>query len=254
MSIKIFLSGCHGRMGQTIQSMSQENQEFVITAGSDIQGKENCPFPVYTRPADCREPVDVIVDFSNPSALPALCELIEKRNIPSVICTTGFDQTIKDKLFALSKQCPLFLSANMSLGINALIRLACQAATILYPEFDIEITEAHHNQKIDAPSGTALMIADAIKDTVDDDLTYVYDRSTIHEKRSKKEIGMQSIRGGTIVGEHTVLFAGPEEHIEIRHFAQSRAVFARGALAATRFLIHQSPGLYTMTDLVKSRL
>ena len=250
MAIRIFLNGCNGRMGKTIRLIIESSSDMVIAAGSDLHPDPSADFPVYADPGQCSEPFDVIVDFSSPSALPVLCDMIENRHSAAVICTTGLDDSLKNRLRNLSLSCPVFFSANMSLGINLLIQLARQAARLLYPEFDIEIIETHHNQKVDAPSGTALMIADQLNDELDQSLTYVYDRSQVRQKRDTRELGIHAIRGGSIVGDHTVLFAGPEETLEIKHQAQSRAVFARGALAAARFLAGKPAGLYSMEDLI----
>ena len=250
MAIRLFLNGCNGRMGKTIRTIVESNEDLSLVAGADLNDDPAACFPVYRDPRQCQEPFDVVVDFSSPAALPALCDMIERSRCAAVICTTGLDDRLKARLNDLSLTAPIFISANMSLGINLLIQLARQAAHLLYPEFDVEIIEAHHNQKIDAPSGTALMIADQINKELDQQLNYVYDRSQIHQKRDRHELGIHAIRGGSIVGEHTVLFAGPEEVLEIRHQAQSRAVFARGALAAARFLAGKPAGLYTMEDVV----
>ena len=208
MPVKIFLSGCHGRMGKVISDIVTASDDLVIVAGSDLAPVPGNPYPVFSDPRTCDVDFDVIIDFSNPSALPALFELIRQRRCPAVICTTGLDEALTAELKELDKTAPIFKSANMSLGINLLARLARQAARILYPEFDIEIIEAHHNQKVDAPSGTALMLADQINDELDGRLHLTHDRSQLRQKRDKSEIGIHAVRGGSIVGEHTVLFAG----------------------------------------------
>jgi 4-hydroxy-tetrahydrodipicolinate reductase len=252
MSLRLFLSGCNGRMGRTIREFAGQ-EGLSVVAGSDIQLDPACPFPVYQDPLMCQEDFDVLIDFSNPAAFNLVCQLIEKRRCPAVICTTGLEQAMKDRLLNLAQLSPVFMSANMSLGINLLIGLARQAAALLYPEYNIEIIEAHHNQKVDAPSGTALMIADQINEALSGQLKPITDRSQTRNKRDPAELGIHAIRGGSIVGEHTVLFAGPEENITIHHSAQSRAVFARGALAAARFLKGKPAGLYSMTDLIAER-
>ncbi|MDD2441521.1 MAG: 4-hydroxy-tetrahydrodipicolinate reductase [Eubacteriales bacterium] len=250
MTCHLFLNGCNGRMGRTIREIASGRDDIRIAAGSDLAADPTAPFPIYTDPAACRDPFDVLVDFSSPAALPRLFNLIEQRACPSVICTTGLDQELRERLQQLSAAAPVFVSANMSLGVNLLIDLARQAAKLLYPGFDIEIIEAHHNQKVDAPSGTALMIADQLNQALDGALHPVTDRSQVRQKRQAGELGIHAVRGGTIVGEHTVLFAGPEETIEIRHSAQSRAIFARGALAAALFLAGKPAGMYSMADIV----
>lgn len=253
MPVRIFLSGCNGRMGKTIRAIAADRTDLAIVAGSDIQDDPGCPFPVFRDPADCRVEFDVLIDFSTPAALDQVCKLIERQRCPAVICTTGLDTKIKDRLLELSRISPVFMSANMSLGINLLISLARQAATLLYPEYNIEIIEAHHNQKIDAPSGTALLIADQINDALSGQLKIMTDRSQVRQKRDPAEIGIHAIRGGSIVGEHTVLLAGPEERITLSHSAQSRAVFARGAIAAALYLCEKPAGFYGMSDLIAAR-
>ena len=250
MAVRIFLSGCRGRMGRVISEIAAASDDLQIVAGSDINTSPECAYPVFSDPSDCNVDFDVVVDFSNTAALPQLFAMIGQRCCPAVICTTGLNDQLKADLTELSLSAPIFQSANMSLGINLLISLARQAASLLYPGFDIEIIEAHHNQKLDAPSGTALMIADEVNASLDGQMNLVCDRSQVRQKRDKKEIGMHAIRGGTIVGEHTVLFAGPEEILSIHHSAQSRAVFARGALAAARFMAGKPAGLYSMQDLL----
>lgn len=253
--LRIFLSGCLGRMGKVITDIISEDNSLKIVAGSDIKTDPGSPFPVYADPNDCQVEFDVLIDFSNPTVLSKLLQLLERTQKPGVICTTGLSPDQIDLIQKLSTRIALFRSANMSLGINLLVKLAKDAAALLYPQFDIEIIEAHHNQKIDAPSGTALMLADAINQRLGGHaLTYVNDRSTVRQKRATNELGIHAIRGGTIVGEHTVLFAGSDELIELKHSAQSRAVFARGAIAAARFMAYRCNGLYSMDDLLNARL
>lgn len=246
---RVFLNGCNGRMGSVITEICSKSEDILITAGCDINGVTHT-YPVYTNPSDCKEDFDVIIDFSNVKALPSVIALSEKSGKPLVMCTTGLGEDEKKSLYTLSGKTAVFYSGNMSLGINILISLVRKAAEVLYPNFDIEIVEAHHNQKLDAPSGTALMIADALNDTLDHKLDYVYDRHSDMKKRGKKELGIHSIRGGTIVGEHSVIFAGPEEVITVSHSAESRNVFAQGAVAAARFLNGKPAGLYNMQDLI----
>lgn len=250
MTTRILLNGCNGRMGQVISRTLADSKELSVVSGIDLMDKQNFSYPVFSNPTDVEIDFDVIIDFSNPSALPAILDFAEKKRKPIVIATTGLTSELKIRYLELSRVVPVFVSANMSLGINMLIELAKKATSILYPEFDLEIIEAHHNQKVDAPSGTALMIADAINDTANGSMEYVYDRHLVRAKREKTELGMHSIRGGSIVGDHTVVFAGAEEVLEITHRAQSRDVFARGAIAAARFLANQTPGLYSMKELI----
>lgn len=253
-SLNFFLSGCCGRMGRTIRDVIAERGDDQIVAGFDAKDDPTCPFPIYQDPLLCKESFDVLIDFSSPDALEPLGRLIEQRGCPAVICTTGLDEKQKDKLMALSQIAPIFISANMSLGINLLIDLAKRAAALLYPGFDIEIIEAHHNQKIDAPSGTALMIADRINDVLGGQLKPITDRSQVRQKRGQDELGIHAIRGGTLVGEHTVLFAGPDEVIQIHHSARSRTIFANGAIAAAHFIHGKPAGLYDMDDLLSERI
>jgi len=248
--IKIFLNGCNGRMGKVITDICSGEQGITIVAGADANAAPSS-FPVYPSASDCKEDFDVIIDFSHVLALPSIMQLAQDKKKPLVMCTTGLSDDNKKALVLLSEKTAVFYSANMSLGVNILISLAQKAADILYPGFDIEIVEAHHNQKIDAPSGTALMIADAINDTLDHQLEYIYDRHDVRQKRDPKELGLHSIRGGSIVGDHSVIFAGPEEVITITHTAQTRNVFARGALAAARFMCGKTAGMYSMQDLIK---
>jgi 4-hydroxy-tetrahydrodipicolinate reductase len=249
MPVRLFLSGCLGRMGRVIEGIVSGSPDLVIVAGFDLTAG-SAAYPVYRDPSLCNETFDVVVDFSNPSALPALFAFIRERRVPAVICTTGLGQELQEQLLALSQEAAIFQSANMSLGVNLLINLARQAASLLFPEFDIEILEAHHNQKLDAPSGTALMIAQGINAALGGQLSPVYDRSQVHQKRQPGDIGIQSIRGGSIVGEHTVIFAGQDEVLSLHHSAQSRAIFARGALAAARFMAGKTQGLYGMADML----
>lgn len=253
MSLKIFLSGCQGRMGRVIAEIADCSADLEIIAGSDLVSAPGGKFPVYADPRSCPLDFDVLIDFSNPAALPALLELVRQRRCPAVICTTGLDEQLEGELRELSREVAIFKSANMSLGINLMISLARQAARLLYPEFDIEIIEAHHNQKVDAPSGTALMIAGKINQELDHQLEYVYDRSQVRQKRGKSELGIHAVRGGSIVGEHTVLYAGQDEVFSLHHSATSRNVFARGAIAAARFMAGKPAGLYDMSDLIAER-
>lgn len=249
---RIFLSGCNGRMGRQISQICGESADLEIVAGYDLLTDSPYGYPVYSDPALSSEEFDCLIDFSNPAALSRLISFIEKRRCPAVICTTGLDESLKQDLARLSGLSPVFISANMSLGINILADLARRSAKLLYPDFDIEIIEAHHNQKLDAPSGTAMLLADQINQELDSGMEYVFDRSQTRKKRQKNEIGLHAIRGGNIVGEHTVLFAGPEENLTLAHSAASRAVFARGALAAARFLKNKEAGSYSMRDLVNT--
>lgn len=249
--INILLSGCNGHMGQVITRLSEDFDELNIAAGSDINDNIKNSYPVFTSLNDCDVKVDVIIDFSNPKAFNGLVEYAKEKRIPLIMCTTGLSpEQVSILKNDLSKRIPVFYSANMSLGVNLLIDLVKKATKILGDQFDIEIVEKHHNQKIDAPSGTALAIADAINETFDEKYKYTYDRHSKRKKRSKDEIGIHSVRGGTIVGDHSVIFAGKDEILEINHTATSKEIFAVGALKAAIFLANKKPGLYSMTELI----
>ena len=248
--INIILNGCNGKMGRVITRLVSEDSMSRIVAGIDISDVLPNDYPVYTNPAECTEAADVIIDFSHPSALEPLLEFAVSRKLPAVIATTGLSAEQKERLAQTSEKIPVFFSANMSLGINLLISLAQKAAVLLEGQFDIEIVERHHNQKIDAPSGTALAIADGIAEVLETPCEYVYDRHSVRRKRKKTEIGLHAIRGGTIVGEHEVVFAGTDEVIELKHSAASKEVFAVGSIKAAKFLAGKQPGMYSMTDLV----
>lgn len=248
--IKIILNGCNGKMGQVISRIVSESDKYEIAAGIDINTYLNNPYPVYTDFSECSENADVIIDFSHPSSLNGLLSFAKYRKLPAVIATTGLSDEQKKEIENSSKDIPLFFSANMSLGINLITELAKKAAMLLSDTFDIEIIEKHHNQKIDAPSGTALAIAEALTSVMPESTKFVYDRHSSRDKRTKNEIGIHAVRGGTIVGEHEVIFAGLDEVIEIKHSAASKEVFAAGAVKAAEFICKKNPGLYSMTDLI----
>ena len=249
--IRILVSGCNGHMGHVVCDCIAARTDCAAAAGLDLVLPEHSSFPVFTKPEDITAGVDVIIDFSHPSVLSPLLAYAVKNGIPAVLCTTGYSKEQVEEIKEASKKIPVFYSRNMSLGINLLIGLSKKAAQVLGEDFDIEIIEKHHNQKIDAPSGTALMIADAISSVEDRQMTYMYDRHSQRKKRNSDEIGIHSIRGGTIVGEHEVIFAGHHEVITLSHSAQSKEVFAAGAVNAAVFLSTQAPGLYSMPDLLK---
>lgn len=248
--VRIFLSGCMGRMGRVITEMCEEYDDTVIVAGSDVISNPASSFPIYADPNDCKEDFDVIIDFSHVSAFASITELAETRSKPIVMCTTGLSEEQKSDLKKLSEKVGVFYSGNMSLGINVLIKLVREAAAKLYPDFDIELVEEHHNKKLDAPSGTALMIADGMNEELGGQLEYVFERQSKRQKRDKKELGIHSIRGGNIVGEHKVMFIGGEEILTISHSAQTRSVFARGAVAAAKYMIDKGAGMYDMQDML----
>ena len=247
----ILLSGANGNMGRAVTRTVENNDKVKITAGYDINTVKNSDFPVYDNLDEVKEPFDVIIDFSHPSVFDSILEFSVKTKTPAVICTTGLSGEQISKMKAASKKAPIFFSANMSLGVNLLIDLVCKAAKLPDGSFDIEIIEKHHNQKLDAPSGTALAIADAISDAVSFDTEYIYDRHNVRKKRDKSEIGIHAVRGGTIVGEHDVIFAGNDEIIEIKHSASSKEVFAVGAVKAAVFMKGKPCGMYDMKDLIE---
>jgi len=250
--INIILSGCMGKMGRVVTRIVSEDEDCSIVAGVDINTAENEEYKIYASPSDIEEKGDVIIDFSHPDCLEGILNYAVDKKIPAVICTTGLSQAQKGMILEASKKVPVFFSANMSVGVNLIIELACRAAKLLEGSFDIEIIEKHHNQKIDAPSGTALAIADAISETLTNPSEYTYDRHSVRKKRSDAEIGIHAVRGGTIVGEHTVMFAGCDEIIEINHSARSKEIFAVGAVKAAKFIVSKDSGLYDMKQLVNS--
>lgn len=248
--IRVLLNGCNGKMGQAVTRTAKYRNDLTIVAGVDALSQESCAYPVYKSVDEVKEEIDLIVDFSHPSVLKAILGYAVEKKIPIVIATTGFTEEQKAMIAEASESTAVLLSANMSLGINLLIELVKKAAKTLYGSFDIEIIEKHHNQKVDAPSGTALAIADAINAALSpDQLKYVYDRHSTRAKRTRDEIGIHAIRGGTITGEHTVLFAGNDEMIEIKHTAFSKDLLAEGALKAASFLYGKTPGYYKMQDI-----
>lgn len=248
---KILLSGACGHMGKVIQSIVAARNDCEIVAGVDKFNDNTAAFPVYPTFSEVTESADVVIDFSNPALLDSLIEYGIKTKTALVIATTGFDDCQKKKINDASNECPVFFTYNMSLGINLLATLAKKAVSILGDDFDIEIIEQHHNQKIDAPSGTALMLADAINEELENPKRYEYDRHSKREKRSKNEIGIHAIRGGTIVGEHQILFAGRDENITLSHSARSKEVFAVGAVNAAVYVSGKPNGMYDMSKLVK---
>lgn len=251
--IKIAITGACGKMGRVIASLCEGRSDCEIYAGIDPAGVKYADFPVYGSVFDLPEKPDVIIDFSHPSALPDLLSYGRMQGVPLVIATTGYTDEERAQITAAASQIPIFFTFNMSLGINLLVELSRKAAQILGGQFDIEIVEKHHNLKKDAPSGTAIMIAEAINDELGGGDRFVYDRHSVRKPRGRDEIGIHSVRGGTIVGEHEVIFAGHDEVITLSHSAQSREVFAVGAVNAAVFLGSgkRGAGLYTMSDLIK---
>ena len=248
---KIIISGCNGHMGRVVADICATDPQVEVVAGIDILGQPNPNFPVFSSPAACDVEADAVIDFSHPSALAPLLEMCQARNLPVVLATTGYDQAQLEAISEASTHIPVFRSANMSLGVNVLLDLVKKAASVLGLDYDVEIVERHHHRKVDAPSGTALMIADVAASALPYEPEYVYDRHSVRQPRGPHEIGISAVRGGTIVGDHTVIFAGRDEVIELSHHAASREVFASGAVRAAKFLTGvQAPGLYDMSYMV----
>ena len=248
---KIIISGCNGRMGQVVSRMCAETSDLEVAAGFDVNTEKKCTYPVYADPMEFSGSADVLVDFSNAASLPSLLAYCARKKLPAVLCTTGYSEAQLLAIAEASKSVPIFRSGNMSLGVNLLRALLKQAASILGEGYDVEIIERHHRMKVDAPSGTALMLRDAVAEGLPYAPETVYDRSQIRQKRGEHEIGVSSVRGGTIVGEHEVMFCGPDEVITFKHSIYSREVFANGAIAAARFMAGvKEPGMYDMRDVI----
>ncbi|MBR2319850.1 MAG: 4-hydroxy-tetrahydrodipicolinate reductase [Clostridia bacterium] len=245
--MKLILNGALGRMGRAVASLAADRGHEIV-AGVDVAVGE-AAFPVYTDWADLPA-ADVVIDFSNPSALEAELAYVTAHNLPLVLCTTGLSAVQIAAVHKAAETIPVFFSSNMSLGVAVLSALTKKAAAVLGDTFDIEIVEMHHNQKLDAPSGTALMLADAAKAGLNYEPEYTYDRHTRRQKRQKQEVGIASLRGGTVVGEHSVYFAGEQEVLTLSHSAGSRSVFASGALTAAAFIVGKPAGMYSMEDML----
>ena len=249
--VRIIMHGCNGKMGQVITGIVAGDTDAEIVAGIDMIDNRENGYPVFTNIFDCDVAADVIVDFAAAAAVDNLLQFSRERKIPVVLCTTGLSKEQLEKVQETSAEVAILKSANMSLGINTLMKLLKDAANVFAPAgYDIEIVEKHHNQKLDAPSGTAIALADAINEARDNEYEYVYDRSQVRQKRGKKELGISAVRGGTIVGEHEVFFAGIDEVIEFKHTAYSKSVFAKGAVEAAKFLKGKEPGMYDMADVI----
>lgn len=249
--LKVLISGCNGHMGKVVAEICRETEDVEVAAGFDLLGQENEDFPVFSSPAAYSGQADALIDFSSPAALTSLLKFGQERGIPLVLATTGYSPEQLEQIAAVAQVIPIFRSGNMSLGVNVLVGLVKKASAALGEEFDVEIVERHHRRKVDAPSGTALMLADAAAQAQPYEPEYTYERQSIRRPRGTREIGISSVRGGNIVGDHQVIFAGRDEVIELSHSAMSREVFASGALHAARFLAKVgAPGLYSMTDLV----
>lgn len=249
--IRVIINGSSGRMGRAVAETAAEFDDITVVAGADVTGTQGDEtFPVHSSLQECTEEADVVVDFSHHEALPALLDEIERRKLPAVIATTGFSDELRRRVEEVAQTVPLFQAANMSMGVNVIKHLVAEAAKVLMHGFDIEIVEKHHNKKKDAPSGTALALADAVNEVRGNDLSYVHGRREKNKLRGPEELGIHAVRGGSIVGDHDVIFAGKDEVVTVSHRAYSRRVFAAGAVGAARFLMGREPGLYTMDQVV----
>ena len=249
--VKIIMHGCNGHMGQVISGIVEKDPDAEIVAGIDIADQGKNSYPVFTDIDTCQVEADAIIDFSSAKATDKLLEYSAARQIPVVLCSTGLSEEQLAKVEETSKKVAVLKSANMSLGINIRLKLVQDAAKVLATAgFDMEIVEKHHRLKVDAPSGTALALADSINEAMDNKYHYVYDRSQKREKRDDKEIGISAVRGGTIVGEHEIIFAGQDEVIEFKHTAYSKAIFGKGAVEAAKFLAGKPAGRYDMSDVI----
>lgn len=249
--VRIIMNGCNGHMGRVISDLVAKDEDAEIVAGADIADAGIHSYPVFTDIHACDVQADVMIDFSSAKATDAVLEYCGEKELPLVLCTTGLSEEQIEKVKETAKKTAVLRSANMSLGINTLLKLLQDAAKVLAAAgFDMEIVERHHNLKVDAPSGTALALADSLNEAMDHQYHYVYDRSQKREQRDAKEIGISAVRGGTIVGDHEVIFAGPDEVIEFKHTAYSKTVFAKGAVEAAKFLKGKTAGLYNMSHVI----
>lgn len=249
--VRIIMHGCNGKMGQVISGIVAADAEAEIVAGVDARDDGHNPYPVFQNIWDCDVEADCLIDFSAAAAVDGMLDYCVGKKLPCVLCTTGLSEAQQKKAAEAAKQTAVLKSANMSLGINLFLKILKEAAGVLAPAgFDMEIVEKHHNQKVDAPSGTALALADSINEEFDNSYTYVFDRSARREKRPGKEIGISAVRGGTIVGDHDVIFAGTDEVVTFSHTAYSKAIFGRGAVSAAKFLAGKPAGEYGMSDVI----
>lgn len=252
---KVIMHGCNGRMGQVICGLIAEDENVEVVAGVDISDHISNSFPVFKTIAECDVEADVIIDFASAKAVDSLLDYCVDKQVPCVLCTTGLSEEQLVKVSEASKKTAILKSANMSMGINLLLKMLKDATNVLANAgYDIEIVEKHHNQKLDAPSGTALALADSINEELNNEYEYVFDRSQVRKKRDKKEIGFSAVRGGTIVGDHDVIFAGMDEVITFSHTAYSRAVFGKGAVQAAKFLAGKGAGMYNMSDVINAQV
>lgn len=250
---RIIMHGCNGHMGQVISQIAQQDENVQIVAGVDIAGQKENGYPVFKNINECEIEADVIIDFSSVKAVDQLLCYAQQKQLPVVLCTTGLSEAQIAKTAEASRKIAILRSANMSLGINLLMKLVQEAAKVLAgADFDVEIVEKHHNQKLDAPSGTALALADSINEAMEHIYEYTYDRSQVRKKRDKKELGISAVRGGSIVGEHEIIFAGIDEVVEVKHTAYSKAIFAKGAVSAAKFLKGKPAGMYDMSNVIGS--
>lgn len=251
MKVRAIMHGCNGKMGQVISRLIKEDEGIEIVAGVDAFTGLSNDYPVFEIVGACDVEADVLIDFSNAKAVDGVLDYCAERQLPVVLCTTGLSEEQLEKVEETAKKTAVLKSANMSLGINLLMKLLKDASKVLAGAgYDIELVERHHNQKVDAPSGTALALADSINEAMGNVYTYVYDRSQKREKRDQKEIGISAVRGGTIVGEHEVIYAGPDEVIEFKHTAYSKGVFGKGAVEAAKYLAGKPAGRYDMSDVI----
>ncbi|MFA9463334.1 MAG: 4-hydroxy-tetrahydrodipicolinate reductase [Velocimicrobium sp.] len=248
---KIIMHGCNGAMGRTITNIVKEEPGVQIVAGVDINTSQSNDYPVYDSICNCKIAADVIIDFASSKAISDLLSYAVNKKTPVVLCTTGLSDEQVKEVEQASKQVAILRSANMSLGVNMLLKLVKEAIKTLEPAgFDVEIVEKHHSKKVDAPSGTALAFADSMNEAMNQQYEYVYDRSKDRKQRNKKELGISAVRGGTIVGEHEIIFAGIDEVIEFKHTAYSKAIFAKGSVSAAKYLAGRRAGLYDMSDVI----
>lgn len=252
--VRVIMHGCNGKMGQVITGLCKADPDVEIVAGVDVSDHIQNEYPVFTSLKECNVEADAVIDFSNVSCVDEMMEVCVERGLPVVVCTTGLSEAQMGLLHKSAEKTAVLKSANMSLGINTLMELLQQAVKVLAPAgFDVEIVEKHHNQKLDAPSGTALALADSMNEAMDNSYEYVYDRSQVRQKRDKKELGISAVRGGSIVGEHDVIFAGMDEVITISHTAYSRAIFGKGAVEAAKYLAGKTAGFYDMSNVIKGQ-
>lgn len=250
--VRVIMHGCNGRMGRVVTGLISEDEKITIVAGVDTYTGVPNDYPVFESIEKCDVDADVVIDFSNAGAVDGLLDYCMEKKLPVVLCSTGLSEEQLKKVEESAKKTAVLKSANMSMGINLLLKLLKDATKVLAPAgYDVEIIEKHHNQKLDAPSGTAIALADSINETMENSFEYVYDRSKERKKRGAKEIGISAVRGGTIVGEHEVLYAGADEVIEFKHTAYSRGVFGKGAVEAAKYLAGKPAGRYEMSDVIQ---